>query len=215
MRTIVVCLMMLAMCFIAGAEDVLNVPKWAEEFKELAEKGSPDKVDWTEAAKLGSKGNVRIFFDKKGNPEVYVIGRASLSAILDAVDAEDDADEAAEFNAKAAFAVWMKEHFRVKSVRDKKILLVTKGTQDSYGAVSKNKQAESVGIAKRQAEQTASAFWRGMRKYTAKRTNGEYIAVWRWSLTEQKFARLIEMLTRDGDQGQSGRKIETFDWTFR
>ena len=72
--TFLACAVLTLGCLFANASEVLNVPKWAEEFKEIAEKGSPKDVDWTNAANLGSAGNVRVFFDKKGNPEIYVIG---------------------------------------------------------------------------------------------------------------------------------------------
>ena len=208
----------MALCLAASvtfAAEALNVPPWAKDFESVVEKGSPKDVDWAEAAKLGGKGNVMVFFDEKGNPEIYVIGRASISAVLDAVDAEEEADEEAEFNAKEAFAVWMSEHFVVKNTRDRKILRVTSGSQDTNGAVTRSSKDEVVTIKKKYAEQAASATWRGMRKYAAKRTQKEYIAVWRWSLTEHKFAKLVEQLTRDGDTGTDGRPIETFDWKTR
>ena len=207
-----------AFCLAASATfaaDVLNIPAWAKDFESVAEKGSPKDVDWEEAAKLGSNGNVLVFFDEKGNPEIYVIGRASVSSVLNSVDAEEDADEDAEFNAKAAFALWMSERFVVKNVRDKKILRVTKGSSDGNGAVTKSSQDEAITIKKQHAEQTAAESWRGMRKYAAKRTRKEYIAVWRWSLTEHKFAKLIESLTRDGDTGDGDRPVQTFDWKTR
>ena len=209
------CALLAIGCLTINAQEVLNVPKWAEEFKEIAEKGSPKDVNWEKAAKLGSKGNVYVFFDKKGNPEIYVIGKAPISSALIASDAEEDADEEAEFNAKAAFALWMSEHFAVKNTREKKVLTVRRGNKNADGNVTRSEQAEAVTISKRLAEQTANAQWRGMRKFAAKRTEKDFIVVWRWSLTEHKFARLIEMLTRDGNVGDKDRKIETFDWTFR
>ena len=212
----IVCGALIIGCLTANAKEVLNVPKWAEEFKEIAEDGSPKDVDWQKEAKLGSKGNVKVFFDKKGNPEVYIIGRAPIVSFFNEVDAEDDADEEAEFKAKAAFAIWLTEKFSVKTVNDRKALVVEKGRSDSFGKSEKSKQGENVKITKRHAEQAASGCWRGMRKFAAKRTKNEYIVVWRWSLSEHRFANLVEMLTKDGRVGgNEGRGIETFDWTFR
>ena len=72
------CVVLALGSFSAAAAEVLNVPKWAEGFKEVAEKGSPEDVDWEEVANLGSNGNVRVFFDSKKNPEIYIIGESSI-----------------------------------------------------------------------------------------------------------------------------------------
>ena len=98
----------------------------------------------------------------------------------------------------------------MKNVREKKILVVRKNGKE---------QSESVSISKRHAEQMASAAWRGMSVFWHKRSNGRYIAVWRWSVTEQKLAKMVEMLTRDGDPASLKRKadmeVKDIEGTFR
>ena len=205
----VACAVLTIGCFVAVvAEDKIPVPK---EYEGIAESTPPKKIDWEKRTEFGSKGNVTVYVDKNGIPtEVYVVGIAPVSTTLVAVEAEEEAREDAEFNAKAAFALWMSERFTVKNVRDKKVLVVRKNGQE---------QSESVSISKRHAEQMASAAWRGMSVFWHKRSNGRYIAVWRWSVTEQKLAKMVEMLTRDGDPASLKRKadmeVKDIEGTFR
>lgn len=205
----VACAVLTIGCFAAVvAEDKIPVPK---EYEGIAESTPPKKIDWEKRTEFGSKGNVTVYVDKNGIPtEVYVVGIAPVSTTLVAVEAEEEAREDAEFNAKAAFALWMSERFTVKNVRDKKVLVVRKNGQE---------QSESVSISKRHAEQMASAAWRGMSVFWHKRSNGRYIAVWRWSVTEQKLAKMVEMLTRDGDPASLKRKadmeVKDIEGTFR
>lgn len=205
----VACAVLTIGCFVAVvAEDKIPVPK---EYEGIAESTPPKKIDWEKRTEFGSKGNVTVYIDKNGIPtEVYVVGIAPVSTTLVAVEAEEEAREDAEFNAKAAFALWMSERFTVKNVRDKKVLVVRKNGQE---------QSESVSISKRHAEQMASAAWRGMSVFWHKRSNGRYIAVWRWSVTEQKLAKMVEMLTRDGDPASLKRKadmeVKDIEGTFR
>ncbi len=205
----IACVVLTAGCFaIAAAGDKIPVPK---EYEGIAESVPPKKIDWEKRTEFGSKGNVTVYVDKNGIPtEVYVVGIAPVSTTLVAVEAEEEAREDAEFNAKAAFALWMSERFTVKNVREKKVLVVRKNGQE---------QSESVSISKRHAEQMASAAWRGMSVFWHKRSNGRYIAVWRWSVTEQKLAKMVEMLTRDGDPASLKRKtdmeVKDIEGTFR
>ena len=178
----VLCFAMLTAVFAADAKN---------EFDGIAETVPPKEIDWAKRSEFGSKGNVTVYVDKNGTPtEVYVVGVAPISTTLVATEAEEEAREEAEFSAKAAFALWMSEHFSVKNVRDKKILVVRKNGEE---------QSESVSISKKHAEQMASAAWRGMSVFWHKRFGGRYTAVWRWSVTEQRLARMVEMLTRDRD----------------
>ena len=52
-----------------------------------------------------------------------------------------------------------------------------------------------------------------------KRTQGRYIVVWRWSVTEQRLAKMVEMLTRDGDPAslkrQADMEVKDIEGTFR
>lgn len=193
----------------AGAEKPSS--KLKSEFEGIAETTHPQKIDWEKRVEFGSKGNVTVYVDRDGIPkEVYVVGVAPVSTTLVAVEAEEDAREEAEFNAKAAFALWMSEHFAVKTVRDKKTLVVRKNGAE---------QSESVTISKRRAEQMASGAWRGMSIFWHKRTGGRYTAVWRWSVTEQRLAKMVEMLTRDADPASLKRKadmnVKDIEGTFR
>lgn len=183
----------------------------SNEYDGIAETTPPQKIDWQKRVEFGSKGNVTVYVDKNGIPtEVYVVGVAPVSTTLVAVEAEEEAREDAEFSAKAAFALWMSEHFTMKNIRDKKILVVRKNGKE---------QSESISISKRHAEQMASAAWRGMSVFWHKRSNGRYIAVWRWSVTEQKLAKMVEMLTRDSDPASLKRKtdmeVKDIEGTFR
>lgn len=198
-----------ALCLVASvsfAAEVLNVPKWAEQFKSVAEKGSPKDVDWNDAANLGSGGNVRVFFDEKGNPEIYIIGDGLVSTTLVAVRAEQLARKEAEIRAKAAFATWLHEHFAVKDEFDHKTLVVIKD--------GKMESSEDRTVSKLQSKQFANASWRGLRIMKVVMKNNRCYAVWRWSLTEHTFAKMIEMLTKDGSVNrQHDRKIKEGEWS--
>lgn len=193
--TIALCLGMSATAAFAQSSDPL---KRSSEFDGIVETIPPKKIDWEKRVEFGSKGNVTVYADKDGIPtEVYVVGVAPVSTTLIATEAEEEAREEAEFSAKAAFALWMSESFSVKTVRDKKTLVVRKNGKE---------ESESVSISKRHAEQMASAAWRGMSVYWHKRSNGRYTVVWRWSLTEQRLAKMVQMLTRDGDPASVKRE---------
>ena len=193
--TIALCLGMSATAAFAQSSDPL---KRSSEFDGIMETIPPKKIDWKKRVEFGSKGNVTVYADKDGIPtEVYVVGVAPVSTTLIATEAEEEAREEAEFSAKAAFALWMSESFSVKTVRDKKTLVVRKNGKE---------ESESVSISKRHAEQMASAAWRGMSVYWHKRSNGRYTVVWRWSLTEQRLAKMVQMLTRDGDPASVKRE---------
>ena len=193
--TIALCLGMSATAAFAQSADPL---KRSSEFDGIVETIPPKKIDWEKRVEFGSKGNVTVYADKDGIPtEVYVVGVAPVSTTLIATEAEEEAREEAEFSAKAAFALWMSENFSVKTVRDKKTLVVRKNGKE---------ESESVSISKRHAEQMASAAWRGMSVYWHKRSNGRYTVVWRWSLTEQRLAKMVQMLTRDGDPASVKRE---------
>lgn len=202
----IVCGALIIGCLTADAKEVLNVPKWAEEFKEIAEDGSPKDVDWKDVANLGSAGNVRVFFDKKGNPEIYLIGIAPVSTSLVAVRAEQLARKEAEIDAKAAFAMWLHERFSIKDEFNQKTLVVKKN--------GKNESSEDRTVSKRHAEQFANASWRGMRKMEVVIKNNRCYVVWRWSLTEHSFAKMIEKLTKDGGGNrQPDMKIKEGKWS--
>ena len=193
--TIALCLGMSATAAFAQSSDPL---KRSSEFDGIVETIPPKKINWEKRVEFGSKGNVTVYADKDGIPtEVYVVGVAPVSTTLIATEAEEEAREEAEFSAKAAFALWMSERFSVKTVRDKKTLVVRKNGKE---------ESESVSISKRHAEQMASAAWRGMSVYWHKRSNGRYTVVWRWSLTEQRLAKMVQMLTRDGDPASVKRE---------
>lgn len=193
--TIALCLGMSTTAAFAQSADPL---KRSSEFDGIVETIPPKKIDWEKRVEFGSKGNVTVYADKDGIPtEVYVVGVAPVSTTLIATEAEEEAREEAEFSAKAAFALWMSESFSVKTVRDKKTLVVRKNGKE---------ESESVSISKRHAEQMASAAWRGMSVYWHKRSNGRYTVVWRWSLTEQRLAKMVQMLTRDGDPASVKRE---------
>ena len=193
--TIALCLGMSATAAFAQLADP---QKRSSEFDGIVETIPPKKIDWEKRVEFGSKGNVTVYADKDGIPtEVYVVGVAPVSTTLIATEAEEEAREEAEFSAKAAFALWMSESFSVKTVRDKKTLVVRKNGKE---------ESESVSISKRHAEQMASAAWRGMSVYWHKRSNGRYTVVWRWSLTEQRLAKMVQMLTRDGNPASVKRE---------
>ena len=198
-----------ALCLAASVTfgaDVLNVPKWAKGFECIAEKGSPKDVDWSKAVQTGSSGNVRVYFDKKGNPEVYVIGVAPVSTKLIALRAEQLARKEAEINAKAAFALWLHEHFAVKDEFDQKVLVVIRDAS--------NESAEDRTVSKRHAEQFANGSWRGMRCMEVEVKSGRCYAVWRWSLTEHTFAKMIEIFTKGGNpERKHDNKVREGKWS--
>lgn len=206
--TIALCLGMSATATFAQSAEP---QKRGSEFDGIVETIPPKKIDWEKRVEFGSKGNVTVYADKDGIPtEVYVVGVAPVSTTLIATEAEEEAREEAEFSAKAAFALWMAESFSVKNVRDKKTLVVRKNGKE---------ESESISISKRHAEQMASAVWRGMSVYWHKRSNGRYTVVWRWSVTEQRLAKMVQMLTRDADPASLRRKpdmnVKDIEGTFR
>ena len=127
--TFLACAVLTLGCLTASADDNKRpVPK---EYDGIAESTPPKKIDWEKRTEFGSKGNVTVYVDKDGIPtEVYVVGVAPVSTTLIATEAEEDAREEAEFNAKAAFALWMSENFAVKNVREKKVLIVRKNGKE-------------------------------------------------------------------------------------
>lgn len=165
-----------------------------DETPDIGEKIPPKKIDWLERSKFGSKGNVTVYINRQGIPyEVYVIGVAPISTTMVAVEAEEDAREEAEFNAKAAFAIWMHEHFAVKNEREKKTIVVRTNGEE---------QSETTSISKRKATQIAEGMWRGMSVYwtdMGKEQKGRCTMVWRWSIKESELARMVEILTQGGD----------------
>ena len=173
-----------------------NRIKLGEEYDGIVETIPPKKINWAQRVKFGSKGNVTVYVDKDNVPTaVYVVGVAPVSTTMVAVEAEEDAMEEAEFNAKAAFALWMHECFTVETVRERKRMVVrTNGKENS----------ESISISKSKASQVASGQWRGMSVFWHKREKGRYIVVWRWSVSEQRLAQLVEILTRDGNPAAVG-----------
>ncbi len=206
--TIALCLGMSATAAFAQLADPL---KRCSEFDGIVETIPPEKIDWEKRVKFGSNGNVTVYADKNGVPtQIYVVGEAPVSTTLIATEAEEEAREEAEFSAKAAFALWMSENISVKNVRDKKTMVVRKNGKE---------ESETVTIKKRHAEQMASAAWRGMSVYWHKRSNGRYTVVWRWSVTEQRLAKMVQMLTRDADPSSLKRKadmdVEDIEGTFR
>ena len=162
----------------------------------------PDKIDWEKKAEFGSDGNVTVFVDGDGTPtEIYVVGVARISTTLDAFEAEKDAREDAEFNAKAAFALWMSEHLTIENVFDKKVVVIKKNGK---------RQKESIVISKRHAEQMASAAWRGMSIFWQKRSNDRYYAVWRWSAVGQKLANMLKNFSEESDHALPRRSNKPF-----
>lgn len=207
--TCFVCAVLAVGCLTLNASDAKRLV--SKEYEGIVESTPPKKIDWEKRTQFRSKGNVTVYVDKDGIPtEVYVVGVAPVSTTLIAVEAEEEAAEEAEFNAKAAFALWMSERFAVKNEWDRKTLIVRKNGKES---------SESVTISKRHAEQMASEAWRGMSVFWHKRANGRYIMVWRWSVTEQRLAKMVEMLTRDGDPDSLKRKtdmkVKDIEGTFR
>ena len=172
-----------------------------DETPDIGEKIPPKKIDWLERSKFGSKGNVTVYVNRQGIPyEVYVIGVAPISTTMVAVEAEEDAREEAEFNAKAAFAIWMHEHFAVKNEREKKTIVVRTNGEE---------QSETTAISKRKATQIAEGMWRGMSVYwtdMGAKQKGRCTMVWRWSIKESELARMVEILTQGGDPDALDRK---------
>lgn len=177
-----------------------------EEYEGIAESTPPKQIDWVKRSKAGSKGNVTVYVDKDGVPtEVYVIGRSDVPTTMTAIEAEDFAQEEAEFNAKAAFAIWMKENVVVVNKNDRKrVVIRTNGTESS---VTDNKY-------ERKAQQIADGMWRGMSVYAHQLVNQQYISVWRWSVKEQHLAKIVEILTRDGNAVEPNRNVEEIPFTF-
>lgn len=172
---------------------------------DIAEKKDPKKIDWLKRSKRGSRGNVTCYVDKNNVPTaVFVIGVAPVSKTMIAAEAEEEARFEAETNAKEAFALWMQEYVSVDNIREKKMLIVrTDGEEKS----------ETETKVKRVFTQTASAQWRGMSIWADSLKDGRYVSIWRWSVQEQKMAKMVELLTRDNSvdavKGKEDRKV---DW---
>ena len=183
--------------------------KKKSEYDGIVETVPPTEIDWMKRSKFGSNGNVTVYVDEDGVPtELYVIGIAPISTTMIAVEAEEEAKEEAELNAKAAMAKWMEEHLTVKNVRDRKTLVVRKNGEE---------ESETVNVKKEHAEQIASASFRGMSTFwiNEKSADSKCIVVWRWSATEQKLAKMVELLTQDKDSDslkrKASNKIEDFE----
>ena len=190
------------------------------DFEGIAETLPPEKIDWEKASKQGGKGNVRFWVNSDGTPKlICVIGVASVSKSLDPVDAELDAQEEAEFSAKEAFALWLGENFSVVNRRDRKTIVIKNGSYKNSGDRENSERSETITINTKTRTQAAAHVWRGMSVYATKHSNGKYIAVWRWSATEQRLAKLVEVLTRDGNiessKQRSTSKVNEHDWIFR
>ena len=85
---------------------------------------------------------------------------------------------------------YMKQRATKADKLNQKTLVVKKnGTSEN---------SEDRTLLERKVEQIASAQFRGMRVMHVVIKNNECYSVWRWSLTEHKFAQLIEILTKDG-----------------
>ena len=205
--TIALCLGMSATAAFAQSADPL---KRCSEFDGIVETIPPEKIDWEKRVKFGSNGNVTVYADKNGVPtQIYVVGEAPVSTTLIAVQAERLARKEAEFAAKRAFAIWIEEHLTFKSEMEQKTIVVR----------SPGERSEETTITKDYAVQMASATWRGMSVYWHKRSKGRYIVVWRWSATEQRLAKMVQMLTRDADPASLKRKadmdVKDIEGTFR
>lgn len=172
----------------------------------IGETMPPKAIDWVKRSAFGSKGNVTVYVDKEGTPyEVYVVGVAPISTTLIAVEAAEDAREEAEFNAKSSFALWMHENLKVKIEREKKRIVIRQGAEGN----PTKEQSESTIISHSKATQVAQGMWRGMSVFwmdMGKSTKGRCIMVWRWSIKEHELAKLVEMLTHDGDPDALDRK---------
>lgn len=195
---------LLLLSAVCAVPQLQAVPK---EYEGIAETIPPKEIDWVKRASLHSKGNITVYVDDDGVPtEVYVIGVAQVPVSMAAVDAEEEALEDAEFNAKAAFAIWMHENFMVKNIRGEKRIVVRTGSSGNAGKVEET--SERSVLSKSQAEQSASGMWRGMSTFADERQNGRQIVVWKWSVKEHQLARIVEMLTRDGDPDAVNRKLD-------
>lgn len=175
---------------------------------DIAEKKSPRQIDWIKRAKRGSRGNVTCYVDSDGIPTaVFVIGVAPVSKTMIAVEAEEEALFEAETNAKEAFALWMKECVSVKNVREKRVLVVRTDGEE---------RSETETLIKREFVQAATAQWRGMSLFADALKDGRYISIWRWSVKEQELAKLVEILTKDGDvNSELGKKARKVDWNVQ
>lgn len=196
-------------------------PATQKRKKSLGEQTPPQKIDWEKCVEFGSNGNVTYYLNDDLTPrEVYVVGVAPISTTMIGVEAEEDAREEAELNAKAAFALWMQERLTYTNSREKTTLVVRTGT-DKNGTIDQEEKSQTTTISKRKAERMATAMWRGMSVFWQKRKNGKYIAVWRWSVEEQEVARMVQILTQDGDLDslKKSRKpnldVPDIDGTFR
>ena len=210
----------------------LTVPAWSKEsngapvkdnpgfsvkFEGVAEKTPPNDIDWKSRSLKGSTGNVTVYVDGNDMPtEVYVIGVADIPTTMKAVRAQQFAHRQAEVQAKSAFALWMNESFSVVLGTTNKTLVITTGDSESKKG-SPREKSEDVMSSNENSQQAANATWRGMRcwKVFQDAEKSERIEVWRWSVREQELARIVEILTRDGDPESVKRKpnmkIESFE----
>ena len=178
---------------------------------DIAETKDPKKIDWLKRAMKGGRGNVTCYVDKDGIPTaVFVIGIAPVSSTMIAVEAEEEARFEGESNAKEAWTLWTEEYLEVKNVREHKALVVRTNGEEESETQTKNERVFT---------QMASASWRGMSLYGDMLKDGRYMCVWRWSVQEQQMAKMVEMLTQDGDPDKVGRKVDNkvreHDFSFR
>lgn len=201
--TCLACAVLALGCLTVNAGDTKRpVPKGYEG---IAESTPPEKIDWEN---VSQKQSVKVYVNKNGTPtEVYVCAQVPISTKLPGAVAENFASRQAEMQAKARFAIWMRERLAVKNDLEQKTLVVYSNSREN---------AEQRVIDKQKITQTSDAFWRGMSVYRHKRMNGRYTVVWRWSATEQRLAKIVEMLTRDGSSDSINRKVDMkvkeFDW---
>lgn len=152
----------------------------------------PHEIDWNKRVEFGRAGNITYYLNDDGSPkEIYVVGVAAISPTLNSVEAQEEASEEAELNAKAAFAYWLKENMTFRNSRDKKTLVVRTGTTVGEKVIHKE-QGETTIISKSEAERMATAMWRGVTAFWYKCENGKYAAVWKWSVESQKAAQAIQ-----------------------
>ena len=192
-----------------------SAPDFLVKFEGVAEKTPPDEIDWKERAKLGDTGNVTVYVENDMPTEVYVIGVAAIPTTMGTVRAEQFAHRQAEMKAKASFALWMKEHFSVSFGTTNKTLVITTGDSGTPDGI--REKSEDRMMTTENATQFATATWRGMRvvKVFQDAEKSQRVEVWRWSVQEHQLARIVEMLTRDGDPELIRRKqymkIESFE----
>ena len=179
---------------------------YSVKFEGVEETTPPDQIDWKQRSLKGDTGNVTVYVDDDTPTEVYVIGAAPIPTTMVAMRAQQFAHRQAETRAKASFALWMKECFSVSLGTTNKTLVITTGDSEKPGKPIE--KSEDRMMTQENAMQTANATWRGMRcwKVFQNGEKSERIEVWRWSVKEQELARIVELLTRDGDPASAKRK---------